>query len=216
MVSKGQISRLHRGKYELKIRHGVKSSPPRIQNLVVVASGVPVSESAKDRFECSHCRITVSYGVQRGKITYRVSVPLGLDVVGLSVVHGVVCGLVEDRGYSVPEEVWMVRNLECLNDFSGFRLEGLTSASFVGVSGELEKYYNREGVRREIRASPRDISLTEMRTLLTCGVDSSSLHREHNDFFKIVDSLGDAVKGQSRLCNAHFQALLRLQKKTEV
>lgn len=216
MVGKGIISRPRRGFYRLNIGHGLMLSSgvvggPRVQNLWVVAGGVGVLASDEVVLDAGVCRVTIVFGLQRGKISYRVAVPLGLDLIGLGLVHWIVVREVEGRGYVVPEDGWMVKNVEFLNDYNGFKLEGFESCTFSGMFGELEKYYNRSGVRREVRAAPRGVRLSELRSLLGGGVDSSQMHRRLNDLEEGMRVLTEAVKGSNRLSQALLEAYLRRQ-----
>lgn len=202
MVSKGLLSRPSYGFYALSPTHGlgVSRGGVRVQNLVVVAEGVPVLVSdgvvvgIRDLVS-----VRVSFGVKRGRVSYHVGVPLGLDLVGLVLIHHVVLGEVSARGYCVPDEAWMVRNVEFLTDYGGFRLEGFEGCTFWGMVGELEKYYNRTGVRREVRASPVGVRLGELRALLEGGVDAAQVHRRLNLLEEELREVKGSVKGLARM-----------------
>ena len=82
MYSKGLISRPSHGKYECDPTYplGTHRGGLRAQNLLVVAEGVPVKESDQVRIEFSgYVSLTVTFGVKRGRISYLVGVPLGLE-----------------------------------------------------------------------------------------------------------------------------------------
>ena len=209
MSGKGQIHRSRHGKYSLEPMHGVGLRlKPRVQNLVVVACGVVGVVSDVVVLESSLCRVTLTFGGKRGKVSYHVGVGLGLDAVGLDVVHGMVVRECEGRGYVIPASSWEVRNLEILTDYDGFRLEGLNVCTFSGVLGELEKYYNRPGVRREVRVSPRGVGLRDLRSLLDGGMDVAGVHRRLNLIEDEMRDVKDAVKGYNRVAHRLTQAIL--------
>lgn len=212
MVKKGLLSRPSYGLYELTCRDDLQESRGglRAQNLVVVAEGIPVkpctrklrrgeaSEEFQRDFNLLSLRIT--FGAFRGKITYRVGVPLGLCPVGLELVHYLVVREVEVRGYKVPEEAWIVENIEFLEDFRGFRVEGLQGVTFWNVLGEMEKYYNRPGIRREVRlSSTRGVGLNVIQGLIRDGVDVSLFHDRVDRLEREMENLIAAQKGSNRI-----------------
>ncbi len=219
MHARGLISRPSYGKYELTCRDELQASRGgiRAQNLVVVAEGVSVElpegwvswvddpgvrGRAAEEVEISVELLTVriTFGAFRGKITYRVGVPLGLDPVGLVLVHYIVKREVEARGYQVPEEVWMVENVEGLEDFRGFRIEGMQGVTFWNLVGEMEKFYNRAGIRREVRlGSTKGVSLKEIRALMQEGVDMALVHRRMERIEQEMRRILEATKGSTRV-----------------
>lgn len=226
MVSKGLLSRPSYGFYALSPTHGlgVRQGGVRVQNLVVVAEGVPVLASDEVVVGIMDLvSVRVSFGVKRGRVSYHVGVPLGLDIVGLVLIHHVVLGEVSVRGYCVPEEAWIVRNVEFLMDYSGFRLEGFEACTFWGLVGVLEKYYNRSGVRREVRASPVGVRVGELRALLEGGVDVAQVHRRLNVIDEELRGVKVSLKGLTRMTfdgvklnEAILNAFLRARERAEV
>lgn len=202
LQDKGLISRLCYGKYLITPTYGVGVHPgsQRVQNLLVVAAGVPVRES--DQVSLAFwdlVSLTVTFGVKRGKISYRVGAPVGLDPSSLALVHHIVLREVEARGYRVGPEAWAVRNVEFLSDYSGFRLEGLESVTILGLVGELEKYYNKPRVRHEKRASPRSgVGLQALRALMSEGADVGGLHRRLERVENELRKNTEANKGLTR------------------
>lgn len=182
----------------------------RAQNLVVVAEGIPVKPSSRklSRGEASEefqrdfnlLSLRITFGAFRDKITYRVGVPLGLCPVGLELVHHMVVREVEAWGYKVPEEAWIVENIEFLEDFRGFRVEGLQGVTFWNILGEMEKYYNRPGIRREVRlSSTRGVGLNVIQGLIQDGVDVSLIHDRMDRLEREIENLTATQKGSNRI-----------------
>lgn len=214
MYSKGLISRPSHGKYECVPGYplGSHRGGLRAQNLQVAAEGVPVREHEVVRIEFSgYVSLTVTFGKKRGRITYLVGVPLGLCPVGMVLVHGIVTREVKARGYLVPSEAWVVKRVEILEDFRGFKLDGMQSVTFENCLGELVKYYNRAGLRRESKSGRMGIQLRQFRALLDEGVDSSLLHRRMDQIEREMRNVLEATKGSNRIAvktNQLNQALL--------
>ena len=238
MVSQGLVSKPYYGKYELTSTHGLQVSRGglRVQNLVVVASGVPVRQPSAarrrelKRGEASYevdvdlelLTIHITFGAFRGRISYRVGVPLGLDPVGLELVHRIVHDLVAAEGYTVPEEAWIVENVEFLEDFRGFRLEGMKSVTFWNMLGEMVKYYSRPALRREVRLpSTRGVHIAEIRTLWNEGVDAAQVHRRMDRVERELEGVKVAQKRSNenqgriiRLGQALLDAFIRTREAT--
>lgn len=184
--------------------------------MVVVADGIPVRASSRKlrRGEASEeymlglslISLRITFGVKRDKITYRVGVPLGLCPVGLELVHHIAVREVEARGYKVPEEAWVVKEIEFLEDFRGFRLNGLEGVTFWNVLGEMEKIYNKPGIRHEFRTfSTTNIGFNLIRSLLREGTDASLTHRRIDSMERKLDKYTETQKGANRLMIDHFR-----------
>jgi len=107
---------------------------------------------------------------------------------------------VEARGYKVPEEAWVVENIEFLEDFRGFKIDGLQGVTFWNVLGEVEKYYNKSGIRREVRLpSTRGVSLNVIQGLIRDGVDASLFHHRLDRLDREMEKLTEAQKGSNRI-----------------
>ena len=195
----GLVERPYYGKYNLKPTYGVGVRiAPRVQNLRVSALGVVGVVSDCVVLECDLCRVGLTFGGKRGKVSYVVGAGLGLDPVGLSVVHGWVVGEVERRGLVVPRGDWMVRSAEFLRDYAGLRLEGVDCVTFTDLLGNLEKFYNRRGVRNEVRTRLRDVSLGELFDLLGRELVSTSLGPRLDAIERGLGGVTEALKFTNR------------------
>lgn len=218
LMDKGLISRPSWGKYLINIRQGMSliGGGPRAQN-VIVQVDAQVRESDEVRLELDRfLSLQIWFGMQRQRITYRVGVPYGLDVLGLVLVHHVVERELLARGYDAPPwDAWQLVDCEFFTDYNGFRLEGLQSATFSGMIGQLEKYYNKNGIRREVRVGKlKGVGLREIRTLLEGGVDAAQTHRRLDILEVRVEELTDAIKGGNRMVQATLEKALRDDRRT--
>ena len=199
MLSKGQVSKPHYGKYQLTPTYGLGLSRgvPRFQNVLVVCEGVVgVVSDRVVLVDDDLCRVSVVFGGKRGRVSYRVGAPCGIDMVGLSVIHGMVEGEARGRGLVLGD--WIVKNIEQLEDYSGFRLEGLEAVTYDNLHGEMVKYYNKPGIRREARSS-QPIPLHAFRRVFEEGLDVATVHRRLNALEHKFVSLEASMKGGIRI-----------------
>lgn len=203
LLRKGLISRPYYGKYVITPIHGagVISGGPRAQNVVMQVK-TRVLESDEVHLELGgHLSLQIWFGMKRQQITYRIGVPFGVDLLGLVLVHHIVDRELRARGYEIPpDEAWLLRDCEFFTDYNGFKLEGLQAATFTGMKGQLEKYYMKGSIRREVRTGDlKGVRLPELRALLEGGVDAAQTHRRLDLLEQKVGELTDAIKGGNRL-----------------
>jgi len=200
LVRDGLVVREFRGHYRLKPIHGLGSAP-RVQNLFVVAEGVGVRRSEVFVWEFGGVeggfRVRVLFGVKRGRVSWSVRAPLGLDLYGLRLVRRVVELECEKRGYR--DLKWMVRNYELLWDERGIRFEGVKAVTLEDLDGTMEKYYNKHyGVRREVRSS-RPTRIEDLVALVQGGLPTYQVVQGVGVLEKRIDELTRAIKEQNRL-----------------
>jgi hypothetical protein len=181
MLKAGLIEKEYRGHYRIKPRHGM-GSPPRLQNLLVVADK---SKNPELRGRVSRhleivkefpslpgevFRVRLIYGEKRDKIHWTVKAPLGLDYYAFLMTRAWVESDVENR-VGLRDLIWDVKSYELLWDSLGIRLEGVSVVTLDDLEGTLEKYYNKfYGVRKEVRQSPEAAKFDEMVSLMMGGV----------------------------------------------
>ncbi len=205
LVKEGLLVRAFYGHYSTSPGYdqGVVLGPPRVQNLLVVAKGVDVIEPltvirefGDDEYSETFIRVSIVFGVKRGRISWRVKAPLGMDVYGLRLCKGLVEEVCASLGFSGM--IWIVSNYDLLNDFRGMRLEGVNALTLTDLEGTMMKYYNRrEGVRREVSSS-RETSLESLIALTQGGLAMFQVVQGVFYVGKKVESLIDAVKYTNR------------------
>lgn len=180
MVKAGLLIRPFPRHYKPVPTYGV-GSPPRIQNLLVVAERAEnpelkgrisghVIEKEFLSFPDEVFRVRLTFGGKRDKINWTVKAPMGLDYYGFLMTRAWVESEVKSRTGFV-DLTWMVKRYELLWDHLGIRLEGVSVITIDDLEGTLEKYYNKfYGVRKEIRQSPQSQRLEDLVALASGGL----------------------------------------------
>lgn len=184
------VSRPYHGAYLCDPTYGVGRHRPRVQNLRVSARGVRVRVHAEVVHVVGDLRLRMVFGTKRGIVSYSVAAPVGLDMYGVRLIHFIAVGEAEARGY--VDLNWEFTVSEFLTDHGGLRLEGLQCVTLDDLCGQLEKYYYRPGLRREVRATSRRMSMTELSTLLDGGMSR----------FQVVSGLQDIKEALGELTTA--------------
>ena len=96
-----------------------------------------------------------------------------------------------ERGFSNLE--WKPTNFELLNDFGAVKLEGVSCFTLTDFKGQLEKYYNKPGVRREVRYSQMPIPLSSLIALISGGLPS---YHSNLDFLELNNRVGNLEQSQ--------------------
>lgn len=148
-------------------------------------------------------RLRVQLGGKRGKVTWTVKAPLGLDVYSFRLACWMVEDLLNGLDYGIRtfSEVFMVQNAEYLYDMMGIRLEGMKAVTVSSFDGELSKIYQKSyGVRYEARDS-RPTSLSNVLALVQGGIPVNEVLQGVGVVHSDLGALTSAIKGQNRLIN---------------
>lgn len=226
MKNSGLIVREYRGHYRVKPRHGM-GSPPRLQNLLVIATSSknPEMRGLIKSFKMvrtypsppdDEFRVRIVFGGKRDNVHYTVKAPVGLDYYGLCMVHSWAESVVQER-VGLSHLIWDVKNYELLWDNMGLRLEGVSVMTISDLKGTMEKYYNKfYGVRKEVRQSPESASLDEMVALMGGGVPQYQMTNQLailvDEFNKFQNRFGQvlmALDKQGRVINALTKAIFK-------
>lgn len=168
LTYKGVIERVRRGKYRINEGYGYPLIRPRVQNIRgYCVVGVVVDEELI--FRVGGVGFLLWFNVGRGRVSFVVSCDVGLDHYGVDFVRDKLESVCAERG--LVDLDWVLDSFEVLRDHDGVRLEGVSCVTFSGLSGFLEKFYNRDGMRHERRVSGAGIGFTELTDFLDGGLD---------------------------------------------
>jgi len=227
MLKAGLIIRPFPRHYKPIPIYGV-GSPPRLQNLLVVADkvknpelkGLVTSHVIEKEFPSipdETFRVRLVFGSKRDKIHWTVKAPMGLDYYGLLMTRA----WVESEVSALLDLIdlnWMVKRYEILWDHLGIKLEGVSVVTIDDLEGTMEKYYNKfYSVRKEVRQSPESQKLENLVALASGGLPqyqmTSSLALLVNQVENMNRSIGlflQDVQSDRRLVKAVMDAQIRV------
>ena len=180
MLKAGIIIRPIPRHYKPIPRYGV-GSPPRLQNLMVVASrdknpvlkgrvSSHVIEKTFPTYPEDTFRVRLIFGGKRDKIHWTVKAPIGLDYYGLVLARAWADSEVKAH-LGVEDLIWDVRRYDLFWDTMAIRLEGISIITIDDLQGTLEKYYNKfYGIRKEVHQTPEAASLDSLVSLASGGI----------------------------------------------
>lgn len=199
----GIVFKPYYGKYSITPRYGLEmiGRLPRVQNLRGSAdSSIPVVVHDDVVVVAGDVQISVTFGMKRNRVSFVVRAPLGLDLYGLDLVLFTIERICQDRGFMGLQ--WYVTNWEILNDVGGLRLDGVEAITFRDFRGSFEKFYNRSGLRREIRGSRhRKMSMAQLQAFMEGGLARFDVVRALEDIVREIEGVKEAQKGTNRFIN---------------
>ena len=204
---KGIVFKPYYGKYSITPTYGLEmiGRLSRVQNLRGSAeSSIPVVFHDDVVVVAGDVQISVTFGVKRSLISFVVRAPLGLDLYGLDLVLFTIERICKDRGFVGLQ--WYVKNWEILHDVGGLRLDGVEAITFRDFRGSFEKFYNRPGLRREIRGSgSRKMSMAQLQAFMEGGLARFDIVRTLEDIVSEITEVKEAQKGTNRFINRMAQ-----------
>ena len=180
MLKAGLVLRPIPRYYEPVPTYGV-GSPPRLQNLLVIATpdknpvlkGRVTSHVIERTFPSypeDSFRVRLTFGGKRDKIHWTVKAPIGLDYYGLLLARAWADAEVKAR-MGVEDLIWDVSRYDLFWDTMALRLEGISIITIDDLQGTLVKYYNKfYGIRKEVHQTPQAASLEQLVSLASGGI----------------------------------------------
>jgi len=212
LMKSGKVQRAYYGAYKISPIYGVgRSEPVKLQNLLFVCEGVVVDKSHagfvwdyKFGVGKGEFRLGLMLGSKRGKITWTVKAPLGLDLYGFRLCIKIIQDKLETLGYVIPDfnRRFIAKNSEYLRDTFNVRIEGAKIITLQALDGTLEKYYNKSyGIRHETRSS-QPTSIDNIFALVSGGLPFSQLIQGvgvvHNDIMALTEALKFSNRRQEK------------------
>lgn len=200
MLTEGLVGQPYPGAYSYKNHPRCGEPPPRVQNLVLSASGPWLSSHVEMiKEQIGDMRLRVVFGLKRKKVTCVVSRDLGMDysevamAIELFRLHVALC-----TTHMLATERIEVHSCEFLQDYEQLRLDGVKCVTVQSFLGALERIYNREdGLRSEVKVQPQDVNT--IMALLKGGVSSYNILQGQFMMVQEIRCLTEAVKGSNRL-----------------
>ena len=198
LLKEGKVIQPYPGAYCNKITHGMRFLPLRCHNLIVCAECLPWLNFSDDVTEFTGAvKIRVQFGIERRKVTGRISCDSGMDVNAVTFALNRFFDLVKERtGHDL--DVVVLKTVEFNRDYLGIRLDGIKCYTRKGLFGAVERIYQKEQdvVRHEVKVS-REMSMDEFVALIRGGVSAYDLQQGLFMLVQDVKSLVEAVKSQN-------------------
>ena len=202
----GKIVQPYKGTYCSQITHGMIFVPLRVHN-VIVSAEAPWLEFSDDVVEwTAGVKVRVQFGLQRHKVTGRISCDAGMDKNAISFAVNRFYDLVQERsGHSLDQVV--VKTFEINRDVQGVRLDGVKCYTKKGLFGMIERIYQKdEDVVRYENKITKPMSLDEFNALLMGGVSTYNMQQGVFSLSQRIDRLTEAIK----FSNEQTQTQIRL------
>ena len=198
LLKEGKVIQPYPGAYCNKITHGMRFLPLRCHNVIVCAECLPWLDFSDDVTEFTGAvKVHVQFGIERRKITGRISCDSGMDMNAVVFALNRFFDLVKERtGHDL--DVVVVKTVEFNRDYLGIRLDGVKCYTRKGLFEAVERIYQKEDdvVRHEFKVS-REMSVDEFTALIRGGVSNYDLQQGLFMLVQDVKSLVEAVKSQN-------------------
>lgn len=208
LLKEGKVVQPYPGAYCSKIIHGMIVVPVRV-HCVILGSSAPWLDFSDDVTEFTgDVKVRVQFGIQRRRITGRVSCDAGMDKNALLFAIDRFFDIVKERTGRDLEEV-VVKTFECNRDFFGVRLDGVKCYTKKGLHGVIERIYQKEEnvVRYETKFT-REMTLDQFRGTILGGIREYDHLQTSFVIMQEVRKLTQAVKFNNEVLGD----LLRLER----
>jgi len=208
LLKEGKVIQPYKGTYCSKITHGMIFVPLRVHN-VIVTTEAPWLDFSDDVVEFTgDVKVRIQFGLQRHKITGRISCDAGMDKNAISFALSRFYDLVNERSGRVLDEV-TVKTFEINRDIQGVRLDGVKCYTKKGLFGMIERIYQKEEdvVRYENKIT-KAMTVDEFNALLMGGVGTYNMQQGVFALSQKIEKLTDAIK----FSNEQTRTQIRLMK----
>lgn len=211
LLRHGFVEQPFPGVYDNNPTYGVgKLQPPRVHNLRLRVSGVPVPRLPRRVEVFGDIKIQVVFGSKRGLVTGVLSSDRGMDysscVLAVERFRAVVK---KELGLECSMEDIEVTVCELNEDYQGQRFDGLSCVTVRSFLGAVERLYNRDdGLRSEVQVKPDSVESIYM--LLKGGVTQYHSTQMQFMMMKKLEDLVKAIKFHNELSLRIYRLLEKL------
>lgn len=212
LLRQGKVVQPYKGAYCNKITHGMIFVPLRVHNVVVTASA-PWLGFSDDVVEFTGAvKIRVQYGLQRKKVTGRISCDAGMDQNAILFALNRFSDAVYERTGKRLENV-VLKTFEVNRDYQGVRIDGAKCYTLKGLFGVIERIYQKEEdtIRHEVKVS-KPMSVDEFQNLIQGGVSAYNLQQGLFMLMEEIKGLKETVKFQNEVISKQNRVLEALTK----
>lgn len=214
LLKEGKIVQPYPGAYCNKITHGMMFVPLRVHNVIWTAGPLPWLDFSDDVTEFTGAvKVRVQFGLQRRKVTGRISCDVGMDQNAVLFALNRSFDLVTERAGKTLEHV-VLRTFEVNRDYQGVRVDGAKCYTVKGLFDVIERIYQKEDavVRHEVKVTKK-MSVDEFQSLLQGGISSYNLQQGMFMMVQEIRKLSESVKFQNEVIGKQNRVLEALMKR---
>lgn len=207
LLRQGKVVQPYKGTYCNKITHGMIFVPLRVHNVIVTASALWLGFSDDVVEFTGAVKIRVQYGLQRKKITGRISCDAGMDQNAVLFALNRFSDVVYERTGRRLENV-VLKTFEVNRDYQGVRIDGAKCYTLKGLFGVIERIYQKEEdtVRHEVKVS-KPMSVDEFQSLIQGGISAYNLQQGLFMLMQEIKGLKETMKFQNEVISKQNRVL---------
>ena len=212
LYNESKVIQPYPGTYASKITYGMMLAPVKIHNVILNVDAPYLNYSDDKKEEVGSVKIWIQFGLQRRKITIRISNERGMDRDTFLFALNRSYDIIEKRTGHVVEDV-VVRTFELNRDIAGVKLDTVKCFTRQGFKDMLERIYQKgDFVRSEIKIS-REMSVSQVENMLRGGVTHGQDVQFQYMLVQEVKKLTKAVIHQQSQIKNIFNLLMGKTKK---
>lgn len=212
LLRNGKILQPYRTSYCSEITYGMIKAPLRIHN-IILSSFASWLDFSKDLTEFTgKVKIRVQFGLQRKKITGRISCNSGLDRNSVFFALNRFIDIVHEQTKHRLDSV-IVKTFEVNRDYLGVRIDGAKCYTLKGLFDTIERIYQKENdlVRHEVKVS-RPMSVDQFQSLISGGLSAYNLHQGLGFLIQELKEVKEAMKFQNEVISKQSRVIEALSK----
>lgn len=212
LLVQGKVVQPYKGAYCNKITHGMIFVPLRVHNVIVTASASWLGFSDDVVEFTGRVKIRIQYGLQRKKVTGRISCDAGMDQNAILFALNRFSDAVYERTGRRLENV-VLKTFEVNRDYQGVRIDGAKCYTLKGLFGVIERIYQKEEdtIRHEVKVS-KPMSVDEFQSLIQGGVSAYNLQQGLFMLMQEIKGLKETMKFQNEVISKQNRILEALTK----
>ena len=206
LLEKNKIVQPYPGSYCSQITHGMMMAPLRTHNVILTVEA-PWLRFSDDYTEWyGDVKVRVQFGLQRHKITGRISCEAGMDRNSVHFALSRFYDIVKERTSHDVEQV-VVKTFEVNRDYAGIRLDGFKCYTRKGLFGAIERIYQKDELVRHEHKITKPMTIDEFTALVRGGVTEYNVQQGLFVLAKKVEALTEAQK----FINEKFLQIMKVQ-----
>ena len=212
LYNESKVIQPYPGTYASKITYGMMLAPVKIHNVILNVDAPYLNYSDDKKEYVGSVKIWIQFGLQRRKITIRISNERGMDRDTFLFALNRSYDIIEKRTGYVVEDV-VLRTFELNRDIAGVKLDTVKCFTRQGFKDMLERVYQKgDFVRSEVKVS-REMSVSQVENMLRGGVSHSQDVQFQYMMYQELQKLTQIIRHQQGQLSSIFKLILGKEKK---